>query len=146
MRPDGSVRTASRALSTPGTNASRDVVSCRIVSVSPAPPKMTGMSGIDPLETINYKEADLERLFSRVQTQSIEKLVNRGEVVIDTTNGLIRNDTVWKGFFPSGHTLNQLSTAFFASFKKRFSKTADGKFTGLTSDSDGRIKARNTLE
>ncbi len=112
----------------------------------PAPPKMTGMSGIDPLEAINYKDADLERLFSRVQTQSIEKMVNRDEVVIDTAKGLIRNDTVWKGFFPRSHTLNQLSTAFFASFKKRFGKTADGKFTGLTSDSDGRVNARNTLE
>ena len=72
-------------------------------------------------------------------------MVNRDEVVIDTTNGLIRNDTVWKDFSRAA-IRSTSSTAFFASFKKRFGKTADGKFTGLTSDSDGRINARNTLE
>ena len=57
-------------------------------------------------------------------------MVNSGEVEIDTDHGLIRNDTVWKGVFPRGHVLNRLSTAFHASFKKRFSKSADGKLRG----------------
>lgn len=112
----------------------------------PAPPKKVSMSGVDPLEVLNYKEADLERLFTRIETAGIETMINHGQTSFDAEKGLIRNDTVWKGFFPCGHTLNQISTAFFASFKKRFSKTADGKYIGLTSDSDGRINARNTLE
>ena len=41
VRPGGSSRTLPSASSTPGTKASRDVVSCLIVSVSPGPPKMT---------------------------------------------------------------------------------------------------------
>ena len=41
VSPGGSERTASSARSTPGTNASREVVSCRIVSVSPGPPRIT---------------------------------------------------------------------------------------------------------
>src|SRR6266508_3194865 len=66
-------------------------------------------------------------------------MINGGEVQIDTDRGLIRNDTVWKGFFPRGHVMNRLSTAFHASFKKRFGKGADGKIVGVTSDSDNVI-------
>ena len=48
VRPGGRSRTCSSASSTPGTNASREVVSCRIVSVSPAPPKMTSWCATRP--------------------------------------------------------------------------------------------------
>ncbi len=48
MRPGGSSRTASTARSTPGTKASREVVSCRIVSVSPGPPKSTSWWATSP--------------------------------------------------------------------------------------------------
>ena len=48
VRPGGSVRTASRALSTPGTNASRELVSWRIVSVSPGPPRITSWCATRP--------------------------------------------------------------------------------------------------
>ena len=48
VRPGGSVRTASRARSTPGTNASREVVSWRIVSVSPGPPRITSWCATRP--------------------------------------------------------------------------------------------------
>src|SRR5262249_19534208 len=41
VRPAGSSRTFSSASRTPGTNASRDIVSCLIVSASPGPPKTT---------------------------------------------------------------------------------------------------------
>src|SRR5262249_6358028 len=112
----------------------------------PARPVKVVAPDFDPLEVLNYKEADLERIFSRVETQSVEKMVNSGAVDLDTAHGLIRNDTAWKGVFPRGHALNRLSTAFHASFKKRFSKSADGKFVGVTSDSDGRINANNTIE
>lgn len=112
----------------------------------PPPPETVSLSRLDPIEAIKLKERDLERLFSRAQTLGLEKMVNQGEVSIDTEKGVIRNDTVWKGFFPRGHILNRLSTAFFASFKKRFTKTEAGKFIGVTSDADGRINANNTLE
>jgi hypothetical protein len=112
----------------------------------PAAAPAVSMSRIDPLEAINYKEADLERIFSRAQTLSIDKMINTGKLDYDTGRGVILNDTVWKGFFPRGHILNRISTAFFASFKKRFSKTPDGKYLGVTSDSDERIIANNTLE
>jgi cholesterol oxidase len=112
----------------------------------PAPPPKVAASDFDPLEVLNYKEADLERIFNRVETQGAEKMINSGEVEIDTDRGLIRNDTVWKGVFPRGHVMNRLSTAFHASFKKRFSKGLDGKIVGVTSDSDNVINANNKLE
>ncbi|HQR32889.1 MAG TPA: GMC family oxidoreductase [Blastocatellia bacterium] len=111
----------------------------------PRPAKIV-VPDIKPQTALTYKEADLERLFKRLQTGGIETMANSGEVKIDTDNGLIRNDTVWKGVFPKGHVLNAFSTALNASFKKRFTKQADGKFTGVTSDSDGGINALNTLE
>ncbi len=111
----------------------------------PRPAKIV-VPDIKPQTALAYKEADLERLFKRLQTGGIETMANSGEVKIDTDNGLIRNDTVWKGVFPPGHVLNAFSTALNASFNKRFTKQADGKFTGVTSDSDGGINAQNTLE
>lgn len=111
-----------------------------------APPKPPPPPRYDALEIIKYKEDDLERLFTRVPTQSMEKMVNSGATSYDTANGVIHNDELWKGFFPRGHLLNQISTPFFASFRKKFSKQPNGKLTGVTSDSDGRINARNTLE
>lgn len=111
----------------------------------PAQPTKVSVSRVDPLEVINYKEAELERLFSRVETRSIEIIVNTGQRDVDVSKGIIRNDTVWKGFFPRRHVLNQISTAFSTGFKKRFWRTPDG-ILGITSDADGRINAKNTLE
>jgi cholesterol oxidase len=111
----------------------------------PAPAKAVSMARLHPQEVITYKEPELERLFSRVQTQPAAGMVNSGVASYDATTRTIRNDHVWKGFFPRGHILNQLSTPFFASFRKRFS-LQDGKIVGLTSDSDGRINARNKVE
>ena len=51
----------------------------------------------------------------------------------------------WKGYFPKGHVLNAMSSAIFTGFRKEFHKQ-DGKYTGITSDTDGRIQARNSLE
>ncbi len=112
----------------------------------PQRPKKVVVPDFKPIEALNYKEADLERIFNRIQTGSIETMVNSGKIVADTDQGLIRNDIAWKGVFPRGHVLNHLSTAFHASFKKRFTKREDGKFVGVTSDSDERINANNTLE
>ncbi len=112
----------------------------------PPPPPRVSVSRFNPLEVLTDKEADLERIFARVETGSIQTMVNSGHVTFDTDNGVIRNDTVWKGFFPRGHVLNRFSLAFHVSFKKRFSKRADGKLVGVTSDSDGLINANNTLE
>ena len=111
----------------------------------PERPTMVPVSRIDPVEVIAYKEPDLERILSRTVTLGIETLLNTGRQSCDVEKGIIRNDTTWKGFFPRGHLLNQVSTTFYAGFKKTFSKTASG-FIGITSDSDERIRVRNTLE
>ncbi|HEX8091801.1 MAG TPA: hypothetical protein VF762_23310, partial [Blastocatellia bacterium] len=55
------------------------------------------------------------------------------------------NDRYWKGFFPKGHVLNLMSSAIFTGFKKEFKKKGS-RYTGVTSDTDGRITARNSLE
>ncbi|MFN0110569.1 MAG: GMC family oxidoreductase N-terminal domain-containing protein [Blastocatellia bacterium] len=110
----------------------------------PRPVKVV-VPDIKPTDALNYKEADLERIFSRTETLSIEKMANSGQVKIDTDNGVISNDTVWKGVFPRGHVLNLFSTPLHASFKKQFTKQPDGSLIGVTSDSDGVIDALNTL-
>jgi cholesterol oxidase len=111
----------------------------------PAPATSVPVHMIDPLEEVKDDEADLERIFSRVQTLSIDTMVNTGEWSIDSGQGVIRNDTAWKGFFPRGNVLNQFSTALHASFRKKFTRTPQG-ISGITSDSDGRINVANTLE
>lgn len=75
----------------------------------------------------------------------METIVNSGKQSYDTTVGLIRNDSTWKGFFARGHLLNRISTTFLMGFKKTFSKIPGG-VTGVTSDSDNRINVRNTLQ
>ncbi len=76
----------------------------------------------------------------------IDALVNHGgSPVIDTASETIRNDQYWKGFFPSGHVLNAMSSAIFTGFHKTFQEQ-NGKYTGITSDTDRRIHARNSLE
>ena len=39
-----------------------------------------------------------------------------------------------------------MSSAIFTGFKKEFHKQPNGQYTGVTSDTDGRIQARNSLE
>src|ERR1700686_1367984 len=76
----------------------------------------------------------------------IDTLVNRGTAPqIDIATQTIRNDTVWKGFFPQGHVLNAMSSAIFTGFRKQFT-VKDGKYAGVTSDTDNRIRANNSLE
>ncbi len=111
----------------------------------PEPPKPVSVQLVDPVEAAGYEEADLERIFTRIQTQSMDTMVNTGEWAVDVKNGIIRNDTAWRGFFPHGHVLNRLSTALRECFKKKFTRTAAG-ITGVTSDSDGHINVANTLE
>jgi cholesterol oxidase len=111
----------------------------------PARAAQVAIPGYDPLEVIKDKEAELERIFSHTETKGIETLVNTGQRTINMEKGLIRNDTVWKGFFPGGHILNQVSTAFYTGFKKKFSRTVGG-IIGVTSEADERINVKNTLE
>ena len=111
----------------------------------PAPPPQVTVHFIDSLDAIEYDEADLERIFTRVETQSSAVMVNTGQWSVDLNKGIIHNDAAWKGFFPRRHILNQLSTALFAGFKKKFTRTATG-IVGVTSDSDGRINVANTVE
>jgi cholesterol oxidase len=111
----------------------------------PEPSKPVSMAAIDPLDVVTYNEAQLETLFRRCPTMGIDALLNQGATSIDTAAGIIRNDTAWKGYFPKGHVLNAMSSAIFTGFRKRFSKQGNN-YTGITSDTDGRINARNSLE
>jgi cholesterol oxidase len=112
----------------------------------PAPPKPVSMAGIDALDAITYNEGQLEALFRRCPTLGIDALVNQGGTPqIDIAKQTIRNDRYWKGFFPKQHVLNAMSSAIFTGFRKEFHKEGN-KYTGITSDTDGRIRARNSLE
>jgi cholesterol oxidase len=118
----------------------------RIRNAYPAPPTAVGMTGIDALDAIDYNEGQLEALFRRCPTMGIDTLVNHGgPPQVDLAAQTIRNDACWKGFFPQGHVLNAMSSAIFTGFRKQFDKQ-NGKYTGITSDTDGRIHARNSLE
>ncbi len=112
----------------------------------PQPAGAVSMAGIDPLDVVTYNEDQLEALFRRCPTMGIDALINAGGApAIDTATETIRNDQAWKGFFPKGHVLNAMSSAIFTGFRKQFQK--QGKtYTGVTSDTDGRIQARNSLE
>ena len=112
----------------------------------PAPARVVSMAGIDPLDVVTYNEDQLEALFRRCPTMGIDTLLNQGgPPAIDTAAQTIRNDDFWKGFFPQGSVLNAMSSAIFTGFRKEF-HLKDGKYTGITSDTDGRIQARNSLE
>ena len=112
----------------------------------PAPPRVVSMAAIDAMDATGYNEGQLEALFRRCPSMGIDTLLNSGTAPeIDTARQTIRNDRYWKGFFPRGHVLNAMSSAIFTGFKKEFHKQ-DGRYVGLTSDTDGRIRARNSLE
>ncbi|MCC6858342.1 MAG: GMC family oxidoreductase [Bryobacterales bacterium] len=113
----------------------------------PAPPRAVALSAAaDPLEAPEWREDQLERVFRRSETLPISAIVNKGGAPqVDLAAGEIRNDTAWKGFFPKRHILNGLSSALFTGFKKRFF-LENGRYVGVTSDTDGRIRARNSLE
>jgi cholesterol oxidase len=112
----------------------------------PAPPVAVSMAGLDALDVATYNEGQLEALFRRSPTMAIDALLNKGGTpAIDTASKTIRNDSAWKGFFPSGHVLNKMSAAIFTGFRKEFHKQG-ANYTGITSDTDGRIRARNSLE
>ena len=112
----------------------------------PKPAVAVTMDSLDPLDVVDRAEAELETVFRRASTESIDVLVNHGGTpTIDVAKGAIRNDRYWKGFFPKRHVLNAMSSAIFTGFRKEFHK--DGlQYTGITSDTDGRITARNLLE
>lgn len=112
----------------------------------PQASRPVSMASIDALDVATYNEGQLEALFRRCPTMGIDALLNQGGTpAIDTATQTIRNDRCWKGFFPKGHVLNAMSSAIFTGFRKEFHKQ-DGKYAGLTSDTDGRIRARNSLE
>jgi len=112
----------------------------------PQPAGAVSMSGIDALDVVTYDEDRLEALFRRCPTMGIDSLLNAGGVAaIDTVKGTIRNDQAWKGYFPHGHVLNAMSSIIFTGFRKQFSKQ-NGAYTGITSDTDGHIHARNSLQ
>lgn len=109
----------------------------------PSPPRMVSTSAIDAREVARYSEPELERLFRRVESKPMSWMANKKRRV-DASAGLIHGDA-WKGFFPKGHILNSMSAALFTGFQKRFLEQ-NGRLVGITSDADGRINARSTLE
>lgn len=112
----------------------------------PKPATAVAGSGIDPIDVIGWNESQLERLFRRSATLPIEKIVNAGGPPRpDVATRTVRNDGYWKGFFPQKHVLNAMSSAIFTGFKKQFF-TKGKKYVGITSDTDGRITANNSLE
>ncbi|OFW10856.1 MAG: hypothetical protein A3H96_20725 [Acidobacteria bacterium RIFCSPLOWO2_02_FULL_67_36] len=111
----------------------------------PARPTQVVVPSIDPLEIVGMEEAELERLFRSRPTADIAAIVNSGRHAIDVARGIIENDTGWRGFFPKGHVLNAMSAALFTGFRKQF-RSEGGNYLGVTSDTDGRIHARDTLE
>ncbi|MBM3775239.1 MAG: hypothetical protein FJW37_08755 [Acidobacteria bacterium] len=109
-------------------------------------PVTAAIPALDPLEVIHRSEGELEKLFRRLPTLPIERIVNGGGAPkIDIASRTISNDAYWKGFFPKGHILNAMSSAIFTGFKKTFGKLGN-RYTGITSDTDGRITAHNSLE
>jgi cholesterol oxidase len=111
----------------------------------PKPAKAVAMPAVSAVDAIGRSEVELERIFERVPTAGIEVMLNAGGRTIDPAKRRIRNDDYWKGYFPHGHMLNAMSAALFKSFKKRFFKQGT-KFAGITSDTDGVINARNSIE
>ena len=113
----------------------------------PEPAKQVSMAGISALDASGYNEGQLEALFRRCPTMGIDTMVNQGgDPEIDIQKQTIHNDRYWKGFFPQGSVLNAMSSAIFTGFKKQFQKQPNEQYTGVTSDTDGRIQARNSLE
>ena len=112
----------------------------------PAPAKAAGIPAVDPLAAAGWSEGQLERVFRRSDTLPVASMVNQGgPPQIDLAGRTIRNDSCWRGFFPKGHILNAMSSAVFTGFRKEF-HFENGRYTGVTSDTDGRIRARNSLE
>jgi cholesterol oxidase len=111
----------------------------------PEPVKAMSMAAIAATDAIHYSEAQLEALFRRCPTADISTIVNKGGAPqIDIAKRTIRNDRYWKGYFPKGHVLNAMSSAIFTGFKKTF-RQEGAQYTGVTSDTDNRINARNSL-
>ena len=112
----------------------------------PEPKRVATMSTVDPIKVAEFNEGQLEALFRRSKTLSIDRMLNQGGApVIDLAKRVIRNDRYWKGFFPKAHVLNAMSSAIFTGFKKEFRKETN-RYLGITSDTDGRIRVRNSLE
>lgn len=112
----------------------------------PAPPAAVGFGKLSAVDVVEQREAELARIFKAAPSLDMNVMMNQGgPAVIDPVTKHIRNDNAWKGFFPKHHVLNQMSAVIFTGFQRRFSKEGS-RFTGLTSDTDGRIRARNSLE
>jgi cholesterol oxidase len=111
----------------------------------PQPQRSVGFRALDPIDAVSLGEPELENIFQHCDSMPIDVLVNTGARSLDIPQRRIHNDEYWKGFFPAGHILNRMSAALFTGFKKRFFRSGDA-YAGLTSDTDNRINARNSLE
>jgi len=113
----------------------------------PEAPKKVTFAKVSAADAIRMSETELERVFERAETLPLASMENKGGRQVDLATRTVHNDEYWKGFFPKGHVLNAMSAALFTCFRKEFFPGAGGKgMEGITSDTDGFIRAKNTLE
>lgn len=108
-------------------------------------PMSVSFANLNATAMIDKSDVELERIFESATTLPIAALINSGQRKQDVGTQSIYNDEYWKGFFPKGHILNTMSSIIYTAFKKQFSKSGKN-YIGLTTDTDGNIRARNTLE
>ena len=103
------------------------------------------MAGIDALDAIDYNEGQLEALFRRCPTwRSIAGQQGRraGDRRRDADHP---QRSVLEGLLPEGPRAERHVVGDFHGLPQGVPQQ-DGKYTGITSDTDGRIHARNSLE
>ena len=114
----------------------------------PAPARAVEHGGHRPRWTsIDYNEGQLEALFRRCPTLPIDTLVNPGGAPADRHGHADHPQRpLLERLLPARaraerHVVGDLHRASRRSFTSE-----DGQYTGITSDTDGRIRARNSLE
>ena len=111
----------------------------------PEPDKAVSFSVIDPMEVINLHDAELDLLFQRCSSMSIDDLINTGQRRIDIANRRICNDAYWKGFLPKGFILGDLEASLFTGYNKKFWREGE-KVLAVTLFVDNRVPLNHMLE
>ncbi len=106
------------------------------------------MNAIDAMDVADYNEdRQLEALFRRCPTMDITALVNQGGTPVRTISPPRPFTTTATGraFSPKVTFSTPCRRRCSPAFEKEF-HVQGGKYTGITSDTDDRIHARNSLE
>ena len=101
-------------------------------------------AGRDRLTT----KANWKRCSAAAPPCRIDTLVNHGRRAGRSTLPARRSATIATGRASSrkGHVLNAMSVGHLHGLQQGVSQAGNGNYTGITSDTDGRIHARNSLE